>query len=221
MQLPSRRTASDEIEPPQFSIRGVLVVTTVCAVALAILAPIVRAQTHEQRMALGIGYLVLLSMLAFAALLVRQKSRTVLKQSGERLYLTGQSDMTWSHRVTILLGIALVCFVWPLVASKGLNMLPIPAQNILVCVVVIAAAFDSRRIDFRTNGIVFARIHFIPWEKIKSYHWSGSQSDKLVLKYSRYGSSKLNVPAADREAVERILKEHVPDPQAKRVAAIA
>lgn len=220
MHSQSPKIAADGTEPLQFSLRGILLVLTLCAVAFAILAPIVQAQTYEQRVALAIGYLVLVLVITFAAFLLRLKSATVLKQAGERVYVTGKTPMTWSQWVIILMGILLVFFAWPFIAVKGLNILPVVAQNVLVSVIFLAAIFDNRRLDLRQNGIVFMRIHYVPWAKIKSYRWTGERSEKLVLKHAPFGSSTLKVPAADREAVERILAEQVARRNEKPFAAI-
>jgi len=209
MQTERAHLVSDDVEPPQFSIRGILIVTTLCAVAFAILAPLVRAQTAKERTALAIGYLVLFCLIGFSAFVLRLKNATILKQAGERLYLTGKAEATWGRRVLILFGVALVFFVWPFLASKGVNFWPLIVQNVFFCVLFLAAAFDSRRLEFRRNGIVHMRIHFIPWAKIDSYRWTGKQSEKLLLQHTDRNIGFLNVPAADRAAVERILQEQL------------
>lgn len=74
----------------------------------------------------------------------------------------------------------------------------------------LALALD--KLEFRERGICYM-LAFTAWQRVRSYHWEQSNPNILTLKLEspHLLSTRIMIPAKQREAVSHILNERLPD----------
>jgi hypothetical protein len=201
------------LQPAQFSIGRVLVVTAFLAAGLAVIAPLIRSWDANRQLLFAFLCAGGLLPPAFAVLLVAIRRRRLERLGGAlllHLWHPFRRFMLWLLLPTsVAIFISCVLLAFEVVLTRDFDpIFALPAYWLLSPGIVYLALTAPHGWELCTHGVVIARVlKFLPWDDIHSYHWEGQRGLLLILQI-RNKRKKCPVSPDLKADVQKILEDH-------------
>lgn len=203
----------------RFSMRALLVLTAIGAVASASLGAFIRRFPADARPRLVVFWGILAVAMAAITLFLAWRRRRAERNAGHViLQLVRHSyffprQPTWALNLAGALSLAIAPAMWVMgsfIIAKGVPPVWWSFMNYgTIYSLFMSGAgitfFWWRRIRLCENGVV-VRNRFLPWTACQHWYWDACYKNALVMEFNRYGRLAVNVPAEERSAAEAILK---------------
>lgn len=217
-ELP-RESAPTEV---RFSIRAMLIVMAVVAVALASLSAFIRQFPPEARLRLAIywGLLIVALLMLFAYHVWRrmcaeqQAGQTLVRLSRYSRLLPNSPVASATIRGVLALAAAPVLWIGGsyVLADQSGSWLNFANFGTLTCLYISGAGltyFWWQLVQICDNGIIY-RNQFAPWGTCRRWYCEERRTSALVIEISGHGQLIAVVPRDQNEIIKSILNQKMP-----------